>query len=68
MRESLEALGSRQDKVKEGVEIGGIKMRSLEKLIIPTELLQPAQLAGLREIVDEVIDIESYPDFIEIKY
>lgn len=50
------------------MEIGNIKMVSLQKLIIPTEIFTSVQLDELREVVGEVIDLEDYPDLIELEY
>lgn len=59
---------AREEKVREGVEIEGIKMVSLEKLIVPIELFKSAEADQLRDLVGEVIDLEDYPDFIELEY
>ena len=64
----VEVLKEREMNDQAGLYGKGILMVSLEKLIIPTGLLGSGQLDDLREIVDEVIDIEDYPNFIELEY
>lgn len=64
----LETLRKREENVGQGFEIKGIKMSSIERLIVPTELLTSAQLVGLKESVGEVIDDRDYPDFIELEF
>lgn len=43
-------------------------MVKLQKLVIPTELLNSFDLETLRMVVDEVIDVKDYHDFIEVDY
>lgn len=64
----LGIMKAREGNVKQGMEIGNIKMVSLQKLIIPTEIFTSVQLDELREVVGEVIDLEDYPDLIELEY
>lgn len=63
----VSALRARERLVKEGFEIAGIKMKSLEKLVVQTDLFEPAQLDELRSLVGIAIEIKDYPDFIELE-
>lgn len=64
----IDVLEERERMVQKGLEIGGIKLVSLQKLIIPIELLDPKQLYRVRELASEVIDVKAHPEVIEVEY
>lgn len=61
-------LKARREKILQGVEIQGVKMKSLEKLVIPTKLFKTAELNELKSLVGAMIDINDHPAFIELEY
>jgi len=56
----------RKQNVLEGLEAGGIKMIPLKTLIVAFKLVDDV-LPQLRELVGEVIDLESKSRFVEIE-
>lgn len=59
-------LRRRRQDVVEGLEVDGIQMVPLKTLIFDFDLFDDV-LPELRELVEEGIDLESVPEFVEIK-
>lgn len=64
----LEMLQSRRKMVQEGEEIDGIKIASLQKLVLPTQLISKEELKRAVQVAEEVFDVKDYLEFIEIEY
>jgi len=60
-------LGTRRDNATAGLEVGGIEMQSLKKLVIPFDELDELTLDKYRELVDESLDSNEQPWFWEIE-
>ena len=59
----LNLLRSRRKFVEAGLEVEGGKMQALKKLVINFERITFSQLEECRELVEEVVDWKSEPDF-----
>lgn len=62
-----EMLEDRERLIQSETRIKGIKMNSLEKLVIPKKLFNSGHLGRLRNVDGEMIDFEDYPNFVEIE-
>lgn len=63
----IEMLETRSKMVRDEKEIDGIKIMPLQKLVLPTKSFNKEELDRAAKVV-EVIDVQDYPDFIEIEY
>lgn len=64
----LEALKIRRSNSEKGMEVQGFILKSLEKLVVPFNRFTSSQIEELQDSVEEVIEIEHYPNFIEVQY
>lgn len=64
----LLALEDRKTLVDGKGEVDGIKMASINTLVLPTDLFDEDELDRARELVGEVVDVKDYREFIEIEY
>lgn len=64
----LEMMENRNKMVKERREVDGVQFTSLQKLILPTGLFSKSDLDRLEKMVESLIDLKDYPEFIEIEY
>lgn len=53
---------------QDGEEIDGIKVVFLERLILPTSMLNTEELERAAEVAEELIDVEDHPEFKDIEY
>lgn len=60
-------LRERKDNVEAGMEIEGVKMVHLKRLVFPFKHLNQYQLLQLRELVDEVVELTSAERIIEVE-
>lgn len=63
----IDALRQRKDNVNAGMEIEGVKMIPLKRLVFPSKILSQSQLSELRDMVVEVVDLESVERLIEVE-
>lgn len=63
----ISMLRRRKTYVNQGREIEGVKMIHLKRLVFPFRLLDTLQLSQLRELVEEVVDLESVERLIEVE-
>lgn len=56
----------RKGNVEADLEADGIRMRPLKKLIISFNDLKPSELQELRELVEEVVDLATVPELVEV--
>lgn len=65
----LNLLRKRQENVEAGLEVDGVKMISLKRLVVHLPIVNKDQLVLLevQELVAEIVDLESVPEKIELE-
>lgn len=63
----ISMLRQRKSNVEAGTEIDGARMIPLKTLVLPFRLVKDEFLSLLRELVEEVVDLESVSSFIELE-
>ena len=53
--------------VEAGMELDGVKIIPLKALILPFKLVTEGSVPLLRDLVEEVVDLDSSPGFIELE-
>jgi len=63
----LYLLQRRNQNVEAGMEVNGIKMEHIKKLVIAFDKYTPQQLDELRELVEEVVEMTAENEFCEVE-
>lgn len=62
----LPLLKKRIQNVEEGLEVDGVAMVRIERLIVPLRFLKAELISELRELVDQVVDLQTVPRLIDV--
>lgn len=63
----LDAFNERIANVKAGLKVDEVMMGNVKTLILPFEMLKAKTLEELKQLVEEVVDIGSVPEHLEIE-
>lgn len=65
--ELISTLKTRKGNAEAGMEVSGVKMIPLKTIVLRKCIFGSEQLSEISELVEEVVDLDSVPKFIEVE-